>query len=147
MFIGLKLPESALKSDLVTLLKSVPLHSLNRNTPLENLPLAILTDIRYISLRSSIRDPLVETYISTLPAAPADADQAEEQEVLSKDRAKRERRDRALAERQKQVQEEKRRQKGALEYSKGVLREGEEEIERAMKISKSGLKGYMEIDG
>lgn len=125
----------------------MPLHSLNRDTPLETLPTAILTDVRYISLKPSIRDPLIETYISTLTAAPANADvSAEEQEALLKDRMERERRDRALAERQKQVQDEKRRQKGALDYSKGVLREGEEEIERAMRVGKEGLKGYMELD-
>lgn len=57
-----------------------------------------------------------------------------------------ERRDRALAERQKQVQDEKRRQKGALQFSKGMLREGEEEIERALRVGKEGLRGYMEAE-
>lgn len=57
----------------------------------------------------------------------------------------RERRERALAEREKRVHEEKRRQQGALEYSKGMLREGEQEIERAMRVGKEGLKSYFEV--
>lgn len=44
------------------------------------------------------------------------------------------------------MQEEKRRQRGALQFSKGVLREGEAEIERAMRVTKDGLKGHMVID-
>lgn len=56
------------------------------------------------------------------------------------------RREYALSERQKQVQEEKRRQRGALQFSKGVLREGEAEIERAMRVTKEGLKGHMVVD-
>ena len=57
----------------------------------------------------------------------------------------RERREKALAERRKQVLEEKQRQKGSLQLSKGMLREGEAEIERAMRIGKDGLKGYMKV--
>lgn len=145
--IGLKLPESVLKSDLIALLKSVPLHFLNRDTLLENLPSSILTDTRYISLRPSIRDGIIEAYVSSLPAAPAQtAISAEAQETLTKERTERERRDRALAERQRQVQKEKKRQKDALEFSKGVLREGEEEIEIAMRVGKDGLRGYLNID-
>ena len=51
-----------------------------------------------------------------------------------------------MADRQKLVQEEKRKQKGALQISKGMLREGEEQIERARKIGKEGLRAYMELD-
>ena len=49
-------------------------------------------------------------------------------------------------ERQKQVQEDKRRQRGALQFSREMLREGEQEVERAMAVGKDGLKGYMEFD-
>ena len=54
------------------------------------------------------------------------------------------RREQALSERQAQVQEEKRRQRGALQYSKEMLREGEEEVKRAMRVGKEGLACYME---
>lgn len=109
----------------------------------------MLTDLRYISLRPSIRDPLIETHITTLPPAPSSSDadlSFEEQVSLSKRKLERERREQALAERQKQVQDEKRRQKGALQFSKGMLRDGEEELERAMRVGKEGLKAYMEVE-
>lgn len=109
----------------------------------------MLTDLRYISLRSSIRDPLIETHIATLPLAQSssDLDQSPEaQASLSKQKLERERREQALAERQKLVQEEKRRQKGVLQFSKGMLRDGEEELERAMRVGKEGLRAYMEVE-
>ena len=144
---GLKLPETSLKSGLTLLLKSLPPHILNRSTNTSALPPALLTDLRYVSLRSSIRDPMIETYIATLPSAPeqqqSDLSPSEEAE-LAKQKAERERRERALAEREKKVQEEKRRQRGALQHSKGMLRDGEEEIERAMKVGREGLMGHFE---
>lgn len=82
-----------------------------------------------------------------MPAAPSTTNNSfEEQEALSKEQADRKRRERAMADRHVQVQEEKRKQKGALEFSKEVLREGEEEIAKAMKISKESLRSYMESD-
>lgn len=126
------------------MLKSMSLHALNRSTPMAALPPAMLTDIRYISLRPSIRDPLIETHISTLAEAPATADvSAEEQEAIAKQRQERERRE-ALAERTMQVQRDQRRVKEALAYSKGQMREGEEEVRRAMRVGKEGLLRYME---
>jgi len=38
----------------------------------------------------------------------------------------------------------KKRQRGHLQASKGILREGEEEVQRAMRVGKEGLRGYME---
>lgn len=144
-FIGLKLPESTLKADLVKLLKSTPPHALNRSTTLNTLPSFILTDHRYISLRPSIRDPMIETHISTLLPAPAEFPiSPEEQETRARAKHDRERREKALGERQQQVQEEKRKQRVALQYSQGILREGENEVERAMKVGKEGLLGHME---
>lgn len=109
----------------------------------------MLTDLRYISLRPSIRNPLIQTYIETLLPAPSTCDvdlSPEEQVCLSKQKLERQRRERALAERQQQVQEEKRRQIGALQFSKGMLRDGEEELERAMRVGKEGLKAYIEAE-
>lgn len=142
----LKLPESTLKSDVVLMLKSMPLHTLNRSTAMVALPPALLADIRYISLRPTARDLLIETHISTLAEAPEGTDlNAEEQEMSAKRKQERERRE-ALAERQMQVQREKRRAREALEYSKGMMREGEQEVERAMKVGRGGLLGHMETD-
>ena len=136
-----------LKSDLAALLKFLPLHVLNRSTTLDALPPVMLTDIRYISLKPTIRDPIIVSHIAALPPAPSDVDVSpEEAEALTKQRRERERRERALADRQTQVQDEKRRQEGALQYSRGMLREGEQELERAKKVGKEGLMGYLQKD-
>jgi hypothetical protein len=136
---------SELKSDLSALLRAQPLASLNRSTTTDTLPSAILTDLRYISLPPSSRDALVDAYISTLPPAPEGAAATAEQEAeAAKKRAERERREHALAERERRVREEKRRQERDLAYGKGRLREEEAEIERAMKVGKDGLRGHLD---
>ncbi|KAE8132580.1 hypothetical protein BDV38DRAFT_207443 [Aspergillus pseudotamarii] len=142
----LKQPESTRKSELSTLLKSVPLHDLNRSSSLEALPPTIITDIRYISLPVKVRDPLIETYISTLPPAPEQGEHmtAEQRDEVERKRMERERREKALAEREKQVQEDKRKQRGDLARGRNLLREGEAEIEEALRIGKAGLRSHIE---
>lgn len=142
----LKQPESTRKSDLSALLKSVPLHSLNRSSNVEALPTVVITDIRYIGLAPKVRNSLIEAYISTLPPAPEVQMTAEEQAELDRKRNEREKREKALADREKRVEEEKRRQRGDLIRGKHLLREGEAEIEEAMKVNKDGLRSYMDID-
>ncbi|EHA19779.1 hypothetical protein ASPNIDRAFT_179578, partial [Aspergillus niger ATCC 1015] len=142
----LKQSESTRKSDLSALLKSVPLHELNRSSNLEALPPSIITDLRYIALMPKVRNPLIEAYISTLPAAPESDMTAEEREELERKKVERDRREKALAEREKQVQEEKRKQKGELVRGKHLLREGEAEIEEAMRINRGGLRSYIEAE-
>ncbi|KAK7185949.1 hypothetical protein DPSP01_009899 [Paraphaeosphaeria sporulosa] len=135
---------SELKADLTALLKAQPLAALNSSTTLDTLPASILTDLRYISLSPSTREPLVETYISTLPPAPEGAAaSAEEEAEAAKKREERRRREKALAERERRVQEERRKQERDLAYGKGRLREEEMEIERAMKVGKGGLKAHL----
>ncbi|KAL8860570.1 MAG: hypothetical protein Q9178_002922 [Gyalolechia marmorata] len=141
----LKLPESTLKSDLVSLLKSMPLHALNRSTSMAALPPTMLTNIHYIALRPSIRNSLIETHISTLPEARDTLEDPKEREEKTRQKQEREQR-KALAERQMQVQKEKKKAREALEYSKGVMREGEREVQEAMKVGKEGLLSYMEKD-
>ncbi|KAL4743923.1 hypothetical protein BDV11DRAFT_210693 [Aspergillus similis] len=140
----LKLPESARKSDLSTLLKSVPLHDLNRSSNLEALPSTIITDLRYIALSPKVRDPLIEAYISTLPAAPEVNVTPEQREQLERKRVEREKREKALAERQKQVQEDEQRRKRELARGRYLLEEGEAEVQEAMKFGKSGLRSHLE---
>jgi hypothetical protein len=138
----LKLPQSTLKSDLSTLLKAQPLAALNNATLASHLPPAVLADIRYISLDPATRDPLIEAYISTLPPPP-EAAAAEEDEETIKERTERDRRQKALEDRERRVAEEKRRQRRNLEMGKGRLREEEAEIARAMNVTKKGLMGYL----
>ncbi|PYI14099.1 hypothetical protein BO99DRAFT_485412 [Aspergillus violaceofuscus CBS 115571] len=142
----MKQPESSRKSDLSALLKSVPLHELHKSSNLEALPTSIITDLRYIALAPKVRDPLIETYISTLPPAPEDNLTAEEREELERKRVEREKRERALAEREKQVEDEKRKQKGELIRGKHLLREGEVELEEAMQVNRGGLRSYLEAE-
>lgn len=137
----LKLPQSTLKSDLATLLKSQPVYQLNNATLPAHLPSNVLADIRYISLDPSIRDPLVEAFISTLPPPPATT--GEEDEAMIKEKQEKERRQRALDERERKVAEQKKKQEKDLMYGKGRLREEEAEIERAMKIGRQGLKSHL----
>lgn len=142
----LKIPESTRKSELSALLKSAPLHALNRSSNLEALPSTIITDIRYIALPTKTRNPLIEAFISTLPPPPEEQMTAERQEEHGRKQREREKRERALAEREKRVEEDKRRQRGDLLRGKHLLREGEAEIAEAMKVRKDGLRGYMEAD-
>ncbi|CAG8909557.1 unnamed protein product [Penicillium egyptiacum] len=142
----LKQPESTRKSDLSALLKSVPLDLLHRSSNLEALPTMIITDIRYIGLGPEVRNPLIEAYISTLPPAPEVQMTAEELEEVDRKRVEREKRERALADREKRVEEEKRRQRGDLLRGKHLLREGEAEIEQAMRVNKDALMSYMDVD-
>lgn len=136
---------SDLKSDLTALLRAQPLASLHRSSTIETLPTAVLTDLRYISLPPSTRDSMIEAYISTLPPAPEGAAfSAEEEAARAKQFAERERREKALADRERRVRDEKRRQEKDLAYGKGRLREEEAEIERAMKVGKQGLKGHLD---
>ncbi|KAJ5149549.1 hypothetical protein N7448_001127 [Penicillium atrosanguineum] len=142
----LKLPESTRKSDLSTLLKSVPLHSLNRSSNIEALPVQIITDIRSITLPAKIRYPLIEAYISTLPPPPEEQLTAEQHQEIDRKRREREKREKALEEREKRVEEEKRRQRGDVIRGKHLLKEGEAEIAEAMKVRKDGLRSYMDVD-
>jgi hypothetical protein len=135
---------SDLKSDLTALLRAQPLALLNRSTTLDSLPSAVLTDLRFISLPSSARDSMINTYISALPPAPKGVVySAEEEAERAKKWAERDRREKALADRERRVREEKRKQERDLAYGKGRLREEEVEIERAMIVGKEGLKSYL----
>ncbi|OKL55748.1 hypothetical protein UA08_08975 [Talaromyces atroroseus] len=145
----LKMSESTRKSDLSALLKSVPLQQLNNSSNTQALAPAILTDIRYISLPPKIRDPLIETYISTLPPPPEEEISAlsvQEQQEREQKRLERDRREKALVERERRVEEEKRRLKGDLLHGKKLLRQEAAEIQEAMQIrGREGLKSYFQI--
>jgi FF domain/WW domain len=145
----LKLQESTRKAQLKELLKSVPPEQLHRNSTLNKLPASLLTDLRLISLPPQTRDPLIEAYISTLPfpssqsntldalpsgQVPADKRAADELEKQA----------RALREREKQVQEEKRKLAAALQHGKEMMRDGERETDEALRLSgRQGLRAYM----
>ncbi|KAI9835941.1 MAG: hypothetical protein M1819_001839 [Sarea resinae] len=141
----LKLPPTTQKADLLALLKSLPLSALNVTTSTLALPPALLTDIRYITLPTTQRDAMIETYISTLPPAPSGTSllSPEEEEAQMRQREERERREKALKEREERLREQKRIEMRRREAGRGALREGEEELERAMRVGKAGLLGQL----
>lgn len=140
----LKLPQSTLKSDLTALLKAQPISLLNKDTSTTSgLPSQVLGDVRYISLAPSVRDPLIEAFIQGLPPPPQDTAAAEEDEEKEKARQAREKREKALEEHNRLVDEQKRRRGRDIAASKARLREGERELDVAMRIGKRGLQGQL----
>lgn len=142
----LKQPESTRKSDLKDLLKATPLAQLHQNSTLDSLPSSILTDIRFISLPAKTRDLIIEAYISTLPAAPNTTNNSEDtSSTTAAEAEQRQKREKALRDREKMVQEEKRRIMGKVRQEREVLREEEREIEEALRVrGREGLRGYMD---
>lgn len=138
----LKLPQSKLKGDLVDLLKSQPISNLNQSTLPSHLPPDVLASVYYISLDASVRDPVIEGYMSTLPPAP-DTEAAEEDEEAAQANRERDRRQKALEAREQRVAEDKRRQQRQLNFGRERLREEAAEVARAMEVSKKGLKGNL----
>lgn len=136
----LLLPVETLKKDLSTLLKSIPLVSLNRSTNLDALPGPLLTDLKYISLPPKTRDPMISAFISSLPAPPSEGLTAEEEEAEQAKRRDRVRREQALEERERRVRDEKRRQGKDLAFGRERLRERERELERAGRVNNDGLR-------
>ncbi|KAK7754491.1 hypothetical protein SLS62_003511 [Diatrype stigma] len=165
----LRLPLETRKKDLAALLRSVPLRLLNRRTDhryrpqnqsqnqnqeseeesgggLLPLPAQVLTDVRFISLDTATRDPLVQAFIQTLPGPPAENEEGEvvDEEGQRKKQEEKRKREKALEERERVVAEEKRRQRRLLEQGRAALREEEREIERAMQVGKKGLQSQLE---
>ncbi|KAJ4308491.1 hypothetical protein N0V84_012065 [Fusarium piperis] len=139
----LKMPQSKLKSDLTALLKAQPIHLLNNKSLSAGLPDAILTDIRYISLEPQVRDPLIEAYVSNLPPPPEDPDAAKDDEEKKKQQEAREKRQKALEDRNRAVEEQRRKRDREVAVSKARLREEERELEMAMNVGKQGLQSQL----
>jgi hypothetical protein len=138
----LAMPKETLKKDLSALLKSLSLSVLNRNTSLQALPSQLLTDLRYISLPAKTRDAMIEAYMDTLAPVPDTADRTEDAVTEAEKKRDRDRREKALRDREERVQELKRRQVRDLKHGREKLEEKEEELERAMRVGKDGLRGY-----
>lgn len=140
----LKLPPATLKADLKKLLESAPLSALHNQTMTSHLPPHVLCDIRYISLDPAIRDPFIEAYIQGLGPPPSAEDKGEgEDEAARKAREERRKREKALAERERAVADDKRRQDKKLQFERLRLREEERELERAMVVDKRGLHSQL----
>lgn len=133
----LKLSESTRKADLLTLLKSIPVTSLNNSSSLDALPQALLSHLHFISLPRSVRDQTIERHIVTLPPAPESDEGAmteEQRAAEEKQRAERQKREAALAERAKKVEEQKRQAERDEVRARRDLREGERELAQYARI-------------
>ncbi|KAI5370634.1 putative FF domain, pre-mRNA-processing factor Prp40 [Septoria linicola] len=129
----LKMSESARQSDLQSLLKSVPLTSLNAASTVDNLPEQVLSHLHYIGLPVTLRDTIVAAHLQSLPAVTDEGSTAGEGNRMTdrKDHERR-RREQALAAREAHVRNERRAQEKLEERARRDLREGERELERAM---------------
>ncbi|KAK3361385.1 hypothetical protein B0T24DRAFT_641502 [Lasiosphaeria ovina] len=144
----LKLPQATLKADLKKLLESLPLSVLNNCTMVSHLPPQVLSDIRFISLDPKTRDAFIEGYLQGLGPPPEGAGVAEEEEAegAKKAREERQKREKALHDRERAVAEEKQRQEKRLQYERARLRDEERELERAMQVGKKGLQSQLATD-
>ncbi|TKA26820.1 hypothetical protein B0A50_04266 [Salinomyces thailandicus] len=140
----LKLAESTRKADLMNLLKTIPLRELNNCTTLDSLPQRLLSHLHFISLPSSIRNPIINTHLSSLPAPP-EADDLTDQQMAQGDkkRAEKQRREDALAERQRQVEAVRRKTEKEERFARRELLEEEEELRKAMAVGNKGLRAQL----
>lgn len=144
----LKLPHSTLKSDLKGLLQSQQSSQLNSSSSLEMLPTSILTDLRFISLRAADREPLIEAYIDLLgPPPDQDDGSVEDSAAFTKARIERQRRENALKEREQMVEADKKKRLKQERASRGLLRDGEADLERAMNVRRDALLGHIDDGG
>ena len=143
-----KLSLALLENELRKLLKSNK--ELKRNTKIDDLPLTILTDVRYVAYPlpplgdtkpSGLpppRDTVIQAYLSTLP---------EEAKPLSEKELKGRQREEALRERERAVRREQGRLRGEIERGREMLKGEEMEIERAVKeVGRKGLLSALEAE-
>jgi hypothetical protein len=143
----LAMSKEDLKKDLSKLLKEVPPTHLNRDTSLDALPTQLTTDLRFISLPTKTRNPMIEAYISTLGPAPANGTVEVDNEKEKERKRERERRETALRERENKVMDAQLRQKRDVKFGRQRLQEREAELERAMRVGNRGLRSHFVGDG
>lgn len=138
----LKMSESDRKDDLVKLLREASKQGqIHRETTLDTLPNEILREVKYHAAPLMQRDELLRALTPTLP--PPTGDEGI-RIALAKEQEDRRRREEALADRQRRVEEEKRRAFGAVRYGREMLRDEAEQLERAKRVGRDSLMGYME---
>lgn len=147
-----RMGERELRGDLEALLKEVPVSATwNRDVSASGdgdggdmLPESVVTNVRYISLKPSVRDAVVREFIRRLPR---DVEVEGEGDVRNHAtvNAAEQKRMQALRERERAVDEAKRRQQKELQYGRSRLRE-EQNLDRAMKVGKTGLKRALGTD-
>ncbi|KAL2890689.1 Pre-mRNA-splicing factor dre4 [Ceratocystis lukuohia] len=145
----LKMSQNQRKSDLLALLKAQPVTVLNSLTDPSDLPLQLRSHMHFISVEPSIRDPLVEALIQSLPPPPEGLSKTEDlqiDEATAKAQEARRKREKALKDSEERAEFERRKQRRELEYSKQVLKQEQIEIEAAMQVGKHGLHSQLAKD-
>ena len=113
------------------------MNALNKSSTKDNLPHQVLGHLHFISLPPTVRDPVIERHIASLPPPP-DADEGEWSEehraAEEKNRAERRKREAAMVERERQVNEEKHRAGREEAQARRSLREEQAELARYARI-------------
>ncbi|KAL1890378.1 hypothetical protein Cpir12675_005424 [Ceratocystis pirilliformis] len=146
----LKMSQNQRKSDLLALLKAQPVAVLNNLTDPSDLPLQLRSHMHFISVEPSVRDPLVEALIQSLPPPPEGFSKTEDlqiDEAMAKAQEARRKREKALKDSEERAEFERRKQRRELGYSKQVLKQEQMEIEAAMQVGKHGLHSQLAKDG
>lgn len=138
------LSQDKLQLDLKALLQSIsPSSAWNRSSSLDaTLPSALVSDIRYYSVKPKIRGPLMAEFIKTLPAP--SAVMSEERASLDQKREARGRQEAALRQRQSDVLDAKRSAQRKVAAERQRLEINQEEIQRALHVSRAGLKASLD---
>lgn len=138
----LKMSESDRRDDFMKLLQEASKNGqIHRETTLETLPNEVLRDVKVYALSATLRDMVLHTVTATLP--PPSGEEAVQRELVKKQEERRRRED-ALAERQRRVEEEKRKSYGAVRHGREMLRDEAEQLDRAKRVGRDGLIGYMD---
>lgn len=132
--VGMKTSAAIRESDLKSLLKSTP--TLTRNHTPATLPHSITSDVRYHVLTPESRDSIIHDHLSRLPEDASAATAGEQGRKEEKSAL-------ALREREMAVRKERMQRRGEEERAKWMLRQEEEEIERAKMVGKKGLAQHL----
>ena len=140
-----KIPESALREDLQNLMESVPpSETWNRRSSSSGiLPSSLHSNVKFISLKTDVRNKLVENFIRTLPEPETLLSEAEKSLPQHK-QFEQKKRIEALRERTRQVEEAKKSQQRKLISSRSALENEREELGRAFKVGRGGLLGNLD---
>lgn len=131
----IKISPAIRENDLKKLLKSTI--SLTHSTPLDDLPIPILIDVRYVTAPQPLREEIIREYIESLPNNMTPAERKEKEE--------RQRKEAALRDRESAVRREQARLRGEIGRGRELLREEEAAIERAKVVGKKGLMSQIMV--
>ena len=138
-----KRSDSERKDDLWDFMKTVPVNAAwNRDIDFKDasiLPDELTGDLRFAALKTGTRERLMRDFMRDLPKA-TEALEEDGYEDANKEDVERRRREQALRERERQVERVRRQQMRDQRLGRESLLQEEMELQRAMKVGKTGLK-------